>query len=329
MSQLISTKQETVKARLELLRRWSEDAGAARDAFDSVKTDVAKVNGKAALFSCTYGRGIAAVLADGDVIAKGEDLSKLIEIEEDDSEANYQAALGSGFLHSSILGNVPPGAAPLNKVIDFGKSFPIPCGVCIILGPSNSGKTPLAHALAGAGVDSYSVVRAGEPFAGYLSNQTQIAKSLGQALFESSDVVLDSIKDLMSGDGAAMKGGLSRGVLLDLSIWSSLAASLGSTIYIPMNPSSTDPAIMSMLREAAIGNATMTISHSSATEWDFVTRHGEGVERSAGNISFARSKPGKSPRSAGAKEISASVTVVRDELADSVLNRVIRSNHSL
>jgi hypothetical protein len=325
---IISTDKSESKRRIADLIRWSNQPADARmlvveSLGQMTKADLA--------FTCTYGRGTAFVLGDGTTLDKKDVESLPIVAEEDltvdDPVASFLMSATSGYVNKSLL-HVPEGAAPLNKIIEVGGTeIHIPCGVCVILGAANAGKTPLAHKLASSGVDSYSVVRAGEPFAGYQSNQNKIAKMLGEAIYASSDVVLDSVKDLMSGDGAAMKGGLSRGVLVDLSIWSALAASLGVTIYVPLNPSSTDPEVMAMMREAAVSNATMTIAHESGDSWSFISRKGEGLTRRVGTLKFLREDldPKVDPQSRNKGNMQ--VKVVDDKLTEAVLQRVLRSQY--
>lgn len=175
------------------------------------------------------------------------------------------------------------GAAPANKKIG---DVTIPCGVCLIVAGGGAGKSPLAHALASHGVTNYSVVRAGEPLSGYSSSSESIAFSLAKAVLDSSDVVLDSIKDLLSGGGSAMKSGLSRDALISISGWAALAAEAGCTIYVPVNPSTPDKDVLELLVEAAKSNATMAISAMSPERWAFSARQGESLQRVQGSLNM-------------------------------------------
>lgn len=179
-----------------------------------------------------------------------------------------------------------PGSAPGNKQI--GRML-IPAGVCAIVAGGGKGKTPLSHSLASAGVSTYSVVRVGEPLAGYASSHEAIAYSLAIAILDSADVVFDSIKDLLSGGGAAMKSGLSREALTSLSGWASTACDAGCTIYIPVNPSTPDPEVVGLLVEAGKSNATMLVTPIQGANWEYFNRKGEGLPRSSGKfeLSFA------------------------------------------
>lgn len=195
-----------------------------------------------------------------------------------------------GFIHPSLRGALP-GAVWANKQVG---PMTIPCGVVLILGGGGVGKTPLAHALAQADSASYGVVRIGEPLAGYTSDFRECARDLGRAMLTCSDIVLDSIKDLISmGSGASMKSGISRGAMASLSPWSSMACELGCTLYVPVNASTTDPEVMELLAEAARSNATMTIMHRGGDSWEYLCRQGEGLNRVAGKLKVSYDRDGR------------------------------------
>jgi hypothetical protein len=177
------------------------------------------------------------------------------------------------------------GSAPLNKVVN---GFEVPCGVCLIIAGGGAGKTPLAWGLAAAGRDDnepFAVCRIGEPLAGYVSDDGDAASLIIESMLMSSDVVVDSIKDLLSSaKGAAMKSGLSRDALSVLSSWSELACAMGSTLYVPVNPSTPDQEVLDMLAEAARSNATCTIISSGKDSWEYFSRTGEGLNRRNGKF---------------------------------------------
>lgn len=192
-------------------------------------------------------------------------------------------AKARGFIHPA-LEHPLKGAAWANKLVG---RIVVPSGVCLIVAGGGAGKTPLAHSLAAYGRQEYGVARIGEPLSGYSSDFEVAAASLAEAMLSESDVVLDSIKDLLSSaEGAAMKSGISRGAIASLSAWSSLACELGTTVYVPMNASTDDPAVYAMLAEAARSNATMTIIQQDAGTWQYFTRQGEGLPRTTGEFKF-------------------------------------------
>jgi hypothetical protein len=161
----------------------------------------------------------------------------------------------------------------------------IPAGLCLLVGGAAAGKTPLAHALAGFGDRDYHVVRYGEPLSGYITNEDDAAFHVAKALLSKHDVVLDSVKDVLSlMGGAAMKSGLSREVLPLFSRWATIAADIGVTLYVPVNPSSPDDEVISLLVEATKSNATMTIYSDGGDKWSFVARRGEGLQRESGAL---------------------------------------------
>lgn len=227
----------------------------------------------------------AVCMAYGDVsVAVNKDGKALFD--EDGKLAKFPTGVGAAC--RSLL----PGSAPGNKRIG---TILIPSGVCGIVAGGGEGKTPLAHSLASSEVPSYSVVRVGEPLAGYASSsfsQESIAYSLAISILESSDIVLDSIKDLLSGGGAAMKSGLSREALTSLSGWASTACDAGCTIYIPINPSTPDPEVLQLLIEAGKSNATMLVAPLAGSEWNYFNRKGEGLQRTVGTLELRFEKTG-------------------------------------
>lgn len=215
-----------------------------------------------------------------------------------DEEGNeIQAGLALDDLKKFPVGVTTPGccrgAVPANKTVD---GVVIPCGAVLIIGAGGAGKTPLAHALAMFGRDSFELVPAGEPMAGYMSDEFGIACEFASALVKSPDVVFDSVKDRLSEGSNAMKSGLSRQALVALSQWSARACEVGASVYIPVNPSVPDPDVVSLLVEASNSNATCTItleSHSDTKSvWQVFRRSGEGLPRSKGRIELSFDKEG-------------------------------------
>lgn len=174
------------------------------------------------------------------------------------------------------------GSAATNKMVGDVR---VAAGVCLIIGGASTAKTPFAHAIAGAGGRDYAVVRYGEPLAGYCLDPNEMALQLGEALITCSDIVLDSVKDILAfASGGAMASGISRGSFPILSDLSALAAQRGATIYIPFNPSNVDEKTVNALIEAARSNVTTTIvgnstANPSVSEWTVFTRRGEGLLR--------------------------------------------------
>lgn len=157
-------------------------------------------------------------------------------------------------------------------------------GLCAIVGGGGVGKTPLAHALAGH-APSYSVVRFGEPFAGYTTDSEECAFQLADALYTQRAVVFDSVKDILAGGGSAMKSGLSREALVALSSWSIAAANCGSTLFVPVNPSTSDPETLDVLIEALKSNVSAVIFSSGPEQWEYSCRTREGGNRVSGRLS--------------------------------------------
>jgi len=260
---------DRVKKREEL-ERIHASVGEQRRMFEAAITQ-APSNSPA--ITVKYGSATVTVTRDGEVVV--------------DEEGRLVGHHPVG-VHPSLDYSIP-GSAPGNKKV--GKTV-IPCGVCLIIAGGGSGKTPLAHALASFGVDSYSTVRVGEPLAGYSSSHESVAYSLANSMLAGPDVVLDSIKDLLSGGGAAMKSGLSRDALVSISGLASTACSAGCTIYIPVNPSTPDPEVLELLAEISRSNATMTIVVKGTETWEYAARKGESLKRDSGSIVLTYSKDG-------------------------------------
>lgn len=179
-----------------------------------------------------------------------------------------------------------PGSVPGNKMID---GVMIPCGLCAIVGVGNTGKSPLSHALASYGDKPYAIVRVGEPLSGYASTKHESALDLARAMIMTNDVVLDSIKDVISsGSGAAMKSGINRDALTAVSTWSAQACDLGTTLFVPINPSTSELGVVQMIAEAAKSNATSCLINLGGEEWEFFARTGEGMERTHAVLKFTR-----------------------------------------
>lgn len=177
---------------------------------------------------------------------------------------------------------VPIGAVPGNKKVG---NFVMPTGVCLIVAPGGGGKTPIAHALAAYGKtdeQGYEVARIGEPLSGYITEDYPAGLEVAACMMRNPDVVVDSIKDLLSMGGNLMKSGLSRDVLRALTRWSVTAEATGNTLYTPMNPSSTDAEVYDLLKEASISNGVMTMYQINSTKWGYSVRRGEGLPRETG-----------------------------------------------
>lgn len=274
----------------------------------SVVSDVLKVIGSGAAFNLQYA-GIS-ILSSG----SGNPIT-----EESVADVDY--------MDSALRTITAPGSVPGNKRIG---NLVMPCGVCVIVGAGATGKTPLAHALASAEVDAYGVVRVGEPLAGYTTSRYNGAASLARAMVGHSDIVLDSVKDLLSGGGSAMKSGLSRDALTTLSAWSILACNLGCTIYVPVNPSTRDPEVQELLSEIARSNATMTIENVGANSWSYSARRGEGLARETGKMTLDWNKAGDPSitiggvQSAAIKDRTAELTVVDYQVRNKAFDRAIK-----
>lgn len=176
-----------------------------------------------------------------------------------------------------------PGSVSTNKVVDGVR---IPAGVVLVVGGASTAKTPMVYALASAGVESFHVIRYGEPLAGYIVDPRKAAIELGRAMIFGQDIVFDSVKDLLAyAPGGAMSSGLSRGSLPILSDLSAMASTVGCSIYVPLNPSTPATDIVEMVVEAAKSNVAMVLTTTGSNEgegtssWITLARRGEGLQR--------------------------------------------------
>jgi len=188
------------------------------------------------------------------------------------------------YVHQELLSDSLRGSLPGNKVIG---NLVVPTGTCLLIAGGDAGKSPLARALAGTNTKdgTFGTVRIGEPFVGYENDPALVARELARALYSCTDVVVDSIKDMVSsGKGALMSSGISRTTFTEISIWSKIAASVGSTMYIPLNASFKNNEIDDLVREASKSNASMIVYPKSGNEWEFLARTGEGLMRRKGVI---------------------------------------------
>lgn len=304
------------KKRVAALRDWNNAAGRAAAHYNAAS---ASVKDGENLLTVSYGESYASISPKGEIVRHGDVLSVYREDGDELRERINLIAYGNS-CHPAILENgVPPGAIPLNKIANGVR---IPCGVVLIIAAGGVGKTPLAHALASHGVQRYSVARIGEPMAGYARTADESAVALIRAMAAAPDVVVDSIKDLLSGGGAAMKSGLSRSALVTISGWASLACETGRTLYVPVNPSTPDPEVLELLAEISRSNATMTIVGKDAGVWTYSARTGEGLERTNGKLTTRFSSSGD--------DTSKSMTfghandVITPEKFDEEFSRIVR-----
>lgn len=282
MSYSVISKKDNAQ-RVAQLIELATTAGMQRRNAESALASI----GAGYAFVVSYGKGSAAVNGKGELYSGRVDTFAETDVKKDDKVTTVVHDDPAGMevgIATQLQKIIVPGSAPLNKNVG---TIPVPCGICVIVAKGGAGKTPLAHHLAGAGVDEYATIRVGEPFAGYTTNRQTVARDLGRAMVHHRDIVLDSIKDLLAEGGSLMKGGIARAALVDLSAWATQAAALGCTIYIPLNPSGDDE-LIKLMTEVAKSNATMTISHSTGARWEYSVRTGEGLERAKGVYEFTR-----------------------------------------
>lgn len=327
-------------AHLALLKEWAT-ADAAGRARKSALAAFAKCDDKTSpVVAFPFGDHVGMASLNQGVFRRSEaarTLGRLGRLPKhtDDQLALMQIAdtivkTGStiGWDHQMIKTDIPAGSAPTNKMVG---DLRIACGLVIILGPGSSGKTPLAHALAGYGDVDYGLVQYGEPLAGYDHDMERAAGNVAREMIDHSDVVLDSVKDVMAlASGAAMKSGIVRAVLPMFTQWSTIAADAGCSLYVPLNPSSPDDDVISLMEEAAKSNSTTMIMSMGGGNWKYLTRGGEGLERQMGDFTTGFNSDGT--MSVGGREtkrarVGPTITgSISDELISATIRRSLMAS---
>lgn len=244
------------------------------------------------IFTIDLGRSRSTVLADGTLLPRvivfpgtddtvDEETGDVVRGTRRRVEVREPMALG---VH--IATDVPTGSAGTVKITS---GYRTPAGVALIVAGGNAGKSPIAHALAGSSGSEYEIVRYGEPLANYIVEEQLACDDLALKLFHFDEVIVDSVKDVLAmASGGAMKSGISRGALPILSRWGAIAASMGKSIYVPINPSSDDDEVFTLLVEASKSNSTTVLfpAGNDGLEWTYLSRRGESLLRSKGGVTF-------------------------------------------
>jgi len=303
-------------------------AGRAKEIFqDAFDNFVRSYGAESTILNFPFGSSNVLIDANGNRVQYPKSIKDEADGAYSARVAAYKEALRRTGWNQRFETKMHAGSAPTNKMIGDVR---VPAGLCLIVGGAAAGKTPLAHALAGHGDNDYHIVRYGEPLAGYITNEDDAAFKVAQALLSGYDVVLDSVKDVLSlMGGAAMKSGLSREVLPLFSRWATLAADTGCTLYVPVNPSSPDEEVVQLLVEATKSNATMTVYSDGGDRWSYVARRGEGLQRESGSFTAKFAKDGTmdllngATSSSSSKEYTSS-SVTSDDITDTAFAASLR-----
>lgn len=192
-----------------------------------------------------------------------------------------------------------------------------PSGVVTILGASDAAKSPLADFLAGGNTLNF-----GEPLPGDLTRAAEACAEMMSFLLDSDAKIIsfDSVKNLLtrgsSGGGAGARG-VSRAIFPMLSDWSSVASSLGKTIVVPINISTSDLGAMEEIKEAMRSNVNMHIFAAGSGNYQYLSRVPGKGKRIAGAFSVAWSgnKISKIAVSGAARQFDENS--LQDEMVDS------------
>lgn len=196
--------------------------------------------------------------------------------------------------------------------------FKIPSGVVTVLGASDAAKSPLADFLAYGNTLNF-----GEPLPGDLTRAAEACAEMMSFLLDSDKKIIsfDSVKNLLtrqSSGGAAAARGISRAIFPMLSDWSSVASSLGKTIVVPINISTSDIGALEEIKEAMRSNVNMHIFAAGSGNYQYLSRvPGKGKRVSgAFSVSFEGSRINKMSVVGAAKQFS--ISEMQDEMTDVV-----------
>lgn len=269
---------------------------------------------------------------DGDTKMGDDDQARVVALRRAANRVRDVAAKRN-WVHPDLR-NPTKGSVPAARLI-AKYDFVMSCGVHLLIGKGASGKSYLAHELGGMDADgeqtnSYGLLRVGEPLSGYDHEPATNAVNLLSAMFAFDVIVLDSVKDLLSMGGAAMKSGISRGAVATFSPWSSMACDLGACVIAIVNISTTDDEAVEAIIEAARSNATGVIAHTGDSKWKYFVRSGEGLFRRTGSIHIVEGSPGNASKvvlkpeedklqlTSGRPDMDQTVTVTYSALTEAV-----------
>lgn len=196
-------------------------------------------------------------------------------------------------LRASGFRRVAQGPCDLQVVGSVDGSLPIPSGIVMVVGPADVGKTPLAMHIAER--TGGLLIRHGEPFPRYTITREELAMQILEAAQHTNVIVVDSLKDLArDSTGAAMSDGLNSGFFTMMSQWSSLFASYGKSLIVPVNFATTRSDAVSSALQSIRSNATMLIESVEDGCWDWVMRTAVGAKRTSGKfrVKWKANEPG-------------------------------------
>lgn len=158
--------------------------------------------------------------------------------------------------------------------------IPLPVGVVVIFGGTNSAKSPLASYLVKRGQGK--LLRYGEPLPGYSRDLKELIYRVFTA--EERLIAIDSMKNLVGRiDGGLMKTGLSREFFAMMSDWSSYFSELGQTILVIVNANvdPRQPELVNTVIEGLWSN-TNGVIHSEGGVLKWTMRVGDAMPRAEG-----------------------------------------------
>lgn len=171
---------------------------------------------------------------------------------------------------------------PVTATID---GIPLPVGVVVIFGGTNSAKSPLASYIAREAKGE--LFRYGEPLPGYSRDLGALLKQVFMS--ENRLVVIDSVKNLVGRiDGGLMSSGLSREFFAMMSDWSSYFSELGQTVVVVVNANvdPRHPELVSIVTEGLWSN-TNGVIHSDGGVLKWAMRTGDAMPRLEGQAKIA------------------------------------------
>lgn len=266
------------------------------------------------------------------ILVFNKDGSAKMEVENDDVDAKKpnkkQLARHRGW-NPALLATLAAGCVPCVADIDGARYG---AGLTILAGRGDVGKTPFIHAFGAmlAGNDDYACVRFGEPLSGYTSDIETFVADIAISMLTHRVIVVDSFKDLVSAAGGnATTGGVTRGVFQIMSDLGAMAADRGCVIIAAINPTSTEQKVIDMINEAGRSNATTIVTSDNGTDWQVVTRVGEGLQRVQHKLTSEYRKDRLMHFVIGSKGLrNSKETKVQTTISNEELESVLRRNLS-
>lgn len=164
--------------------------------------------------------------------------------------------------------------------------IPAAHGINVIYGLADTGKTPILEYV--ANTLKATLIRAGEPFPGYLRSTAELAGAMIGAVTPA--ICIDSLKNVTGRlSGNATRGGLSREFFASLSDLSSFFAERQQAVFIVVNISSQQKEVVDETVQALESNSIglWHVTSSGKIEWLVRTHAGRRRRKGTNHVTWA------------------------------------------